>query len=181
MRRRTLCALVFVLFAAGAADAGDLTIFGGFHHPGKVTLSSAGTLPGTATQITDPKDFGVFGVRFNTSNSFIGFENTLAYSPNFIESDSFAVIQGSNLIVGVPSLRVRPYGTAGVGFVFTGGDGPASFGNKFAFNYGGGVKVSLVGPLGLRGDVRGYTIPGVQGQTLNVIESSVGLLIRLSE
>jgi hypothetical protein len=92
------------------AHAGDLTLFDGFHHPGKVTLSSAGTLPGTAVLITDPKDFGVFGVRFNTSNSFVGFENTLAYSPNFVDSDAFAVIQGSNLIIGVPELRICPMG-----------------------------------------------------------------------
>ena len=171
-----LLALVCLL-ASGPAYAGDLTLFGGFHHPGKVTLSSAGTLPGTVVQLTDPKDFGVFGIRFNTSESFIGFENTLAYSPNFLDSDAFAIIQGSNLIIGVPGLRIRPYGTAGLGFVFTGGEGPASFGNKFSFNYGGGVKISLVGPLGLRGDVRGYTIPGVQDQNVNVFETSVGLLI----
>ena len=177
MRKHTACLLSLMVVAAIPAHAGDLTLFGGFHHPGQVTLGSVGTLPGTGSQITDPKDFGVFGVRVNTSGSFIGFENTLAYSPNFVDSDAFAVLQSSNLLIGVPSLRVRPYGTAGIGFVFTGGEGPASFGNKFAFNYGGGVKVTLVGPLGLRGDVRGYTIPDVEGQTLNVFESSVGLLI----
>jgi hypothetical protein len=177
MRKEIGCLLAFLLLAAVPAHAGDFTLFGGFHHPGQVTLGSVGTLPGTGAQITDPKDFGVFGVRYNNSASFIGFENTLAYSPNFVSSDAFAIIQSSNLIIGVPSLRIRPYGTAGIGFVFAGGNGPAAFGNKFALNYGGGVKISLVGPLGIRGDVRGYSIFGADDQTLQVVESSVGILI----
>jgi hypothetical protein len=176
MKKRIGCFLaLLVLAAAPARAAGDLTIFGGFHHPGEITLGSIGTLP--FGQITDPKDFGVFGVRYNNSRSFVGFENTLAYSPNFVDSDAFAFIQSSNLIIGVPALRVRPYGTAGIGFIYAGGDGPASVGSKFAFNYGGGVKVTLAGPLGFRADVRGYAIPSMESQTLHVLESSVGLLI----
>jgi hypothetical protein len=177
MRKTTLCVLGVLLFATVPARAGDLTVFGGFHHPGRVNLSSAGELPGTIVQLTDPKDFGVFGVRFNTSDAFIGFEHTLAYSPNFLDSDAFAIIPNSNLIIGVPALRIRPYGTAGVGVIVTGGDGPASFGTKFAFNYGGGVKISLIGSLGFRADVRGYMLPALQDQTLHVFETSAGLLI----
>lgn len=172
-----VCAVSLVLLVVVPLAAQDVTLFGGFQHPGRVTLGSAGGLIGTGAQITDPRDFGVFGVRFRGSGSVIGFEHTLAYSPNFISSDAFAIIQSSNLILGVPAPRVAPYGTAGLGFVFTGGDEPAAFGNKFSINYGGGVKIRLAGPLGLRGDVRGYSIFDVEDQTLNVVETSVGLLI----
>lgn len=174
--------LLIFFFLAGTiglpvtASAGDLTLFGGFHHPGKVTLGSASMLPGTGAQITDPKDFGVFGVRLNTSGTHLGFENTLAYSPNFVDSNAWAILQSSNLIIGVPA-RISPYGTVGLGLVVTGGQGPADFGTRFALNYGGGVKLTLAGPVGIRGDVRGYSILSVEGQTLNVVETSVGLLI----
>lgn len=176
--KTTACAVSLLFLLALPAAAQDVTLFGGFQHPGPVTLGSAGGLIGTGAQITDPKDFGLFGVRFNSAGSFIGFEHTLAYSPNFISSDAFAVIQSSDLIVGVPSGGIEPYGTAGLGFVFAGGDSPAAFGNRFSINYGGGLKIRLVGPLGLRADVRGYSIFGVEDQTLHVVETSVGLLIR---
>jgi hypothetical protein len=177
MKKYALCFLAFLVWTVSPAEAGDVTLFGGFHHPGALTLGSVGTLPGTAAQITDPKDFGVFGVRFNSSATFLGFENSFAYSPNFIDSDAWAVLQSSNLIIGVPALPVRPYGSAGIGFVHAGGEGPAAFGSKFAFNYGGGVKVSGLGPLGLRFDVRGYSIPAVESQTVKILETTVGLLI----
>ena len=53
-------------------------------------------------------------------------------------------------------------------------------GNKFALNYGGGVKVFPSGPIGGRIDLRGYTIPKIEdprrNQTLNIVELSVGLV-----
>ena len=168
------CFLAVFVLAASPLHAGDLTLFGGLHQPGAITLGSAG---GVGSLITDPSDFGVFGVRFNNARGPIGVENTVAYSPNFLNSDANAFIQSTNLIVGIPALRVRPYGTAGVGFLYAGGSGPASVGAKFAFNYGGGVKVSAAGPVGFRVDVRGYSIPGLDSQTLKVLETSVGLLI----
>lgn len=180
MRRRcvlsAVCILLAVIGLPVQASAGDLTLFGGFHHPGKITLGSVDLLPATGAQITDPKDFGVFGVRVNTSGAHLGFEHSLAYSPNFVDSDAWAVLQSSNLIIGVPAW-ISPYGTAGLGLVVTGGQGPADFGTRFAVNYGGGVKFTLAGPVGIRGDVRGYSILSVEGQTLNVVETSVGLVI----
>lgn len=180
MKKRTLvgalCFSVLVLVVSAPADAGDLTLFGGFHHPGKVTLGSVNQLPGTGAAITDPKDFGVFGVRINTGGSLLGFENTLAFSPNFVSSDAWALIQSSNILIGIPTW-VSPYATAGMGGIFTGGQGPADFGSKFAVNYGGGIKVSLKETIGIRGDVRGYSILALQGQTLNVVETSVGIMI----
>jgi len=178
MKKYLLCFLMFLVAGASPLGAGDLTLFGGFQHPGAITLGSVGSVPGTAGQITDPRDFGVFGLRINRSRSMIGLEHTLAYSPSFIDSQAHAFIQSSNFIVGAPALGIRPYGTAGIGFIHSGGDAPAAIGTKFALNYGGGIKIDALGPLGLRVDVRGYAIPGVESQTLNVLETSIGLLFR---
>ena len=86
----------------------------------------------------------------------------------------------SNLHVGIPAGRVVPYATAGIGLITTFGDSLLNFGDigtKFAFNYGGGIKFrNLAGPLGVRFDVRGYSVPDVFSQTLNFVEGSVGLL-----
>ncbi len=46
--------------------------------------------------------------------------------------------------------------------------------------YGGGVKLRrLAGPIGLRFEVRGYSIPDVAGQTLNILEATGGITINI--
>jgi hypothetical protein len=46
----------------------------------------------------------------------------------------------------------------------------------FTFNYGGGVKASrLLGPLGIRFDVRGRTAPNLFGSSATFIETSGGI------
>lgn len=165
--------LWILVFAVDPAQAGDLTVFGGFQNPGDITLTGLGS---TSGQITHPGDFGVFGVRLNASPGFMGVESTVGYSPRFLDDDAYSVLANSNFIIGVPATTIRPYATAGLGIVYAGGNGPASFGLRFAFNYGGGVKVSA-GMLGVRIDIRGYSIPGLQSQTLGIFETSVGLLV----
>lgn len=161
---------ILLLFAV-PSEGGDLTLFAGLQSPSDVTLSSGGQT------ISDPTDYGVVGFRYNGSGAFVGFEHTLAYSPNFIRRQAWSALANSNLIVGVPGLPVRPYGTVGAGLIYAGGRGPASFGLRFALNYGGGVKISSVGPLGFRIDLRGYHVPAVESQNLHVFEASAGLLI----
>jgi hypothetical protein len=171
------CFLVLCcLLAATPAVANDLTIFGGYQHPGKLTLQRVGE---SAPTLTDPANFGAFGLRVGSRF----FEQTISYSPNFVESETKAVILGSNFILHLPLPRVRPYGTIGLGTVFTKGDGIADVGTKFAINYGGGIKANVAGPVGVRFDARNYTIPSfeteglsIQDQTLNVFEISIGLL-----
>ena len=175
---RCCCCFLLLLFSTAPAHGGDLTLFGGFNHPGNITLGQISeSVSGNAGQLlTDTKDFGVFGARLYRSNAPVGFEHTLAFSPNFIDSRASALIYNTNLRVQVPALRVRPYVTVGVGLVRAGGDGPASFGTKFSLNYGAGLNVSLIGPLGARVDVRGYSIRGVEEQSLNVLETSIGVV-----
>lgn len=181
--------LLLCISVVSPVFANDITLFGGLQHQGKVALSTrnppcpqppgipCAVSPAGAFQHFNPKNFGVFGVRFAHGRTFGG-EHTLAYNPNFVESQTKAVIYNSNLIVQVPLPKVRPYGTFGVGTFFIFGDGITDIGTKFALNYGGGLKIFPSGPIGGRIDVRGYRIPNItdprQDQTLNIFEVSVG-------
>ena len=174
MKKSSLQAFVLCLFLGGICPqenlAADVTLFSGVQNPGKLTVNNV---------VRDTKLGGVFGARFS-GGRVIGFEQTLAFSPNFLESSRRSFITQSNLLIGVPAARVVPYATAGVGLITTFGDSLLNFGDigtKFSFNYGGGVKFrKLAGPLGVRVDVRGYSVPGVFSQTLNFVEGSIGLL-----
>ena|SRR2546426_4236124 len=166
--------LILCILSAVPAHASDITLFGGVQHEGKLTLRNA-VQTGAQNVTFDPRTFGAFGIRFG-HGKFFGGEHTLAYAPNFIESRMKAVIYNSNLLIQAPVPKVKPYATVGLGGIFTSGDSVFDIGNKFAVNYGGGLKLLPAGPVGIRFDVRGYAIPSVQSQTLNVLEVSVGAL-----
>jgi len=193
------CFLVFtcILVAIPAYADSDLTIFGGAQHQGKLTLQSA-TQTATTPSNLNPTTFGVFGVRYS-HGKIIGGEHTLAYAPNFISSNSRAFIYNSDLLLQAPLPKIRPYGTVGLGAIFTwskdvsGRFAPGDIGNKFAINYGGGVKVFPAGPIGVRFDIRGYTLPSVkfdlpaslatqtaqtQSQSVNFIEYGFGVVFK---
>ena len=171
MRGSLLGALPFcLLISLQKGLAADITLFAGVQNPGKLTINNV---------VRDTKLGGVFGARFS-GGQVIGFEQTIGYNPNFLKSGLHAFNMQSNLHVGIPAGRVVPYATAGIGFITTFGDSfldLSDIGTKFSINYGGGVKFrKLAGPLGVRFDVRGYSIPDVFSQTLNFVEGSVGLL-----
>ena len=165
---------VCILAAAPVYAASDFTIFGAAQHQGKLTLQTATS---TATTISplDPRTFGVFGIRYG-HGSVIGGEHTLAYAPNFLISGGRALIYNSDLRVQAPLPKVTPYATAGLGAIFTWAGSTSALtqgsnaaliqaigdiGTKFAINYGGGVKIFPAGPVGVRFDIRGYTLPSV--------------------
>ena len=169
---------------AGSLCAQDFTIFGGFQNPGAITLSSGVSGVGSAVgqARVDPKNFGIFGARLyhplELPLALLGLEHTVAYSPNFIDSDGSAFLFSTNLRVGLPSSHtLRPYATAGLGAFRAGGGGAASFGTKFSLNYGGGLNVMLRETVGIRFDVRLHSIRGVEGNPLNVLEPSVGIFL----
>ena len=171
MKTSLLQTIILGLFLVGIFPqeslAADITLFTGVQNPGKLTIDNV---------VRNTKLGGVLGARLS-SGQVIGFEQTVAFSPNFLESNRRAFTAQSNLHVGIPAGRVVPYATAGVGLIATFGDSPLNLGTKFAVNYGGGVKLrKLAGPLGVRFDVRGYSVPGLFSQTLNFVEGSVGLL-----
>ncbi len=174
-RKKLLGGVLFlVVFTALPVHATDLTLFGGIQHPSEFTLDTVG---GAIT--VDPRDFDMFGVRVS-SGTILGSEHTLAYSPSFVSSQNSAFFYNSNLILHIPLGLVRPYGTVGLGTVYIGEDGgPLNVisGAKFAFNYGGGVRFHLKGPLGGQIDARGYSIHNIQNDSMRVLEVSLGLVL----
>jgi hypothetical protein len=172
MRNIRRILLAFILCAVAIpAHANDLTLFGGFQKPGDITLDTA--VQEGIDFALKPRDFGVFGIR-SSRGDVVGSEHTFAYAPNFLESRAKALVINTNILIQAPLYVIRPYATAGLGAIHTFGDGPGDVGTKFAVNYGGGIK--LAGRAGVRLDVRGYTVPGVHSQTLNVLEVSLGVV-----
>jgi len=194
------CFLLVTCFLAAIpvyADS-DLTLFGAIQHQGKLTAQTATATASTITSF-NPGNFGTFGLRFGKA-SVLGSEHTIAYSPNFIDANTKAVIYNSDVLVQVPLPKVKPYATGGLGTIFTWGEDGSGrpslgkIGTRFALNYGGGVKVLPAGPIGLRFDIRGYMIPSAkfnllaptptdplatvksQGQTLNMLEVGLGVV-----
>jgi len=173
----TGCFLIVLCFAAAPAFAADLTLFGGYQRQGKVTLNSAAASGGTVTQIVkDPFGVGTFGLRFGSSGIF-GHEETFEYTRHFIDTNSKAINLSSNFQLTATVPKIKPYVTAGLGTFIVRGSGISDIGAKFAYNYGGGVKVMPEGPIGVRGDIRGYRITGVAGSQMNVLEVTLGAVI----
>lgn len=197
--------LTCILAAVPAFAASDLTLFGAADHQGQLTLQGTSSTQ-TITSNLNPQTFGVFGIRYGHGN-VIGGEHTFAYAPNFIESDGRAFIYHSNLRVQAPFPVIKPYGTAGLGWIFTSaksqtGTTPAAqvvgsiadIGTKFAINYGGGVRILPKGPVGVQFDIRGYTLPSVSfalpaagqsvktlNQSLNFFQVGLGVVFRFGD
>jgi len=174
----------FALSAQSFAQNFHFSVFGGWNKPGKVTVADVKSgLNGNS----------MVGVRFETDFAkIVGWENTFAYSPNFGQpdilattEDSRALLYSSNIVLNAPIGHFSPYATVGVGLVTSKRvlSEPSQllnfeeFGTNLAINYGGGLKlIRLAGPVGLRFDVRGYTLPDVFSQRLNILEVSGGIM-----
>jgi hypothetical protein len=166
--------LVFVLLGIPAfADNNDITLFVGGQFPGKVTLTQVTS--GTTQTLSDPTNAGLIGLRFGSGRIW-GHEGTVAYTSKFLDSNSKSLILNSNLIVQAPLPVIKPYATVGAGTIFSWGSGVSDLGAKFGVNYGGGIKLRPAGPIGIRFDARGYSLYGVQSQTLKIGEVTVGVL-----
>jgi hypothetical protein len=195
---RCFLTLTCVLAALPVYADGDLTLFGAAQHQGKLTLEAASSAATTINSF-DPGTFGTFGLRFG-GGSVLGHEHTIGYTPNFLGGDAKAVIYNSDILIQLPLPKVKPYGTAGLGAIFSfgGGDGGQSaisnIGTRFALNYGGGIKIFPGEPVGVRFDIRGYAVPSVKfnlplvgnpantvvssGETLNILEIGLGIVFR---
>jgi hypothetical protein len=178
--------LVLSLFASGAYAA-DFTFFVGGAIPGKLTANRV-LVPGQTYQ--ELKNGPVFGFRVNTNFvPMIGLEHTLGFSTDYLTpksvlniSSSRGFIYSTNLMINLPVGGAVPYATAGLGLIHQYGSSNPPIGTRFAFNYGGGLKFPrLVGPLGLRLDVRGYRAASIGGisstNSFNIFEASGGLLL----
>lgn len=176
--KRTILASMFALaLLAVQANAQEVSLYAGYLNPGKLDLStvrSGLSLRGT----------GIYGARIQFGFlRILGIEQDIAFSPRLFDSGLFpdetgvkGFLYSSNLVVNAPLNRFVPYVTVGVGLLKPFGTGFMPFDVKFAGNYGGGVKLQrLIGPMGLRFDIRGYRIPGVVNSSLNIFEMSGGL------
>jgi opacity protein-like surface antigen len=143
MRKATATGVICVagLLAAPATAAADITAFFG-----------AGIGPETRT---------AKGVSFGVSVLVVGFE--VEYSDISAKTDPDALAPRVrtgmvNAIVQTPTPGVQLYGTAGVGGYRENLLDDSN--NGTAFNVGGGLKMSLFGPLRLRVDYRLFTLRG---------------------
>jgi len=167
--------LVVAFLFALPLQAGDLTFFVGGVNAGSINYKDVKTsLDGSP----------IFGARLGTNFvPFFGMEHTLAFSsdylfPHNIEGikDAKGFVYNSNLIFNIPVGKTVPYFTVGAGLIHQYGDSDMPVGTKFAFNYGGGLKFPrLVGPLGLRFDMRGYRA-GTVSDKVNLLEISGGVM-----
>lgn len=162
------------------AHAADLSLFAGYINPGSLNLGNVFTN-------LQMRSGAVYGGRFEVDfHRTIGLEQNIAFMPNLVSSNVLAgsaldvrgFLYHTNLVLNVPMGHMVPFATAGIGLIKPFGPGLRPFGTRFAFNYGGGVKFArLMGPVGLRFDVRGYAVPDVATQTLNMLEVSGGLIV----
>ena len=173
---RIVPALVLTFLFAVSSQAADMTFFVGGANPGSIDYHDVKTSLDNSP---------IFGFRFATNIvPHFGLEHTLAFSSDYLFphdisaiTDANGFVYNSNLIFNIPVGRVVPYLTAGAGLVHQYGDGDMPVGTRFAFNYGGGLKFPrLIGPLGLRFDMRGYSAGSVSNK-LNILEVSGGVLI----
>ncbi|HEX4996852.1 MAG TPA: hypothetical protein VFY29_01415, partial [Terriglobia bacterium] len=110
-----------------------------------------------------------------------GGEHTVGFAPNFLDSNSKAIIYNSDVRILAPLPVIQPYFVGGAGAITSWGSGASDIGTRFALNYGGGVRFIPAGPVGAQIDVRGYAVPSLQNQTLNIAEVSMGLVFRFGE
>jgi Outer membrane protein beta-barrel domain len=186
-RCAVLALLIFIANVPARATDIDLTAFAGIQRQGTLTLRSAPSSTVNLIRTINGTNFGVFGARIGHGHIFGG-EHTIAFSPNFIVSDTKAFIYNSNILLQAPLPVVRPYGTAGIGLIHTSGNNNSLgvFGTKFAINYGGGVKFLPAGPVGMRVDIRGYSIPSTEfrlfqteSQRIDMLEVSIGVIFSI--
>jgi hypothetical protein len=176
-------AIAAALFIATPLKAADFTFYVGGVVPGAVTYQNVKTSLDNSP---------IYGFRLATNFiPFFGIEHTLGFSSDYLFPQNVAAIRdakgivyNSNLILNFP-VKIKsivPYVTAGAGVLHQYGDANMPVGTKFAFNYGGGVKLPrLAGPLGLRFDMRGYRATGIFSSSLNIFEVSGGALLSMGK
>jgi hypothetical protein len=178
--------ILFLTIGVGQAmAAGQFSIFGGYLNPGDRNLSNVGSSVQTGLQF---RGTALYGLRGEADFlKVLGIEQNLAFSPRLFNatlfpngvqgSDARGILYSSNLVVNVPIGHFVPFATAGVGLLkaWNFDVNPLSD-TKFAVNYGGGIKLNrLAGPVGLRFDLRGWSVRDVFGENLNMFEASGGI------
>ena len=133
-----------------------------------------------------PSGKATYGVAAGATAGILGIEFEFAHTPTFFSenSDSGNVLTlTGNLLVGAPIGPIRPYAVGGLGLIRQRRE--VSFGgilnnvtdHEFGYNIGGGMEVTLVPHVGLRGDVRYFHVRKTGG--LSFGRGFVGAVLRL--
>jgi hypothetical protein len=174
-------AFLMIPFFAALSHAADYSFFLGGVLPGSVEYH------GKKTSLDNSPIFG-----FRVATSFVphfGMEHTVAFSSDYLFpqdangiKDANGFVYHSNLVLKLPvGKTVVPYLTAGAGLIRQYGDSDMPVGTRFSFNYGGGLQIPrLAGPLGVRIDIRGYSV-GVFSNKLNMLEISGGVMLSMGK
>jgi outer membrane protein with beta-barrel domain len=117
------------------------------------------------------------GVSLGTTNGILGFEEDIAYAPDFFgkaPGTSNAVLTlMSNLVLVLPAGPIQPYAIVGLGLIrphvqFDAGS-LALDQNALGWDIGGGLNLFLSHAIGVRGDVR--HLRTVQSVTLGLFSN----------
>ena len=112
-RLLTLAAALLTLNVTPARADGFVTPSVGFNFGGDTTNCNS-------LRSCDDKRVN-WGVSIGTTGSILGFEEELAYAPNFFGTtsggDNAVLTLMSNLLVVIPAGPVQPYGLVGIGLV----------------------------------------------------------------
>ena len=190
--KRIMLASVFAVVVAGQARAADgqFSLYAGYLNPGgNLSLT---TVSNGLTNTVNFRGSALYGARAEFDfHRILGLEENVGFSPRLFNSgfnvsasaaDARGFLYSSNLVVNIPLSHFVPYVTGGVGFMKPWGSGFKPFDARFAGNYGGGLKLDrLIGPLGLRFDVRGWTVANVFSKTLNMLEATGGITFSWGE
>ncbi len=162
MKRNALLVLAVVAASLAPATAHAQRYFGAF--TGYSYDGAAGECPSVWNDC--PNRRTGYGVVFGGLGGGFGLEQEVAWTPDFFGEDgdfesSNVLTVMSNVVFSLPVGPLRPYGSAGLGFIkakaeFT-ADSLTDFSDTaFGWNYGAGVMVMLPAHLGVRLDYRRF-------------------------
>jgi hypothetical protein len=182
MRKAIVAAVFMFIVCAAQANAagGQIEFYAGYLNPGSLNLDSI-------QKGLNFRGTSLYGIRGEADfHKIFGIEQNLGFSPRLFNptlcpcgsvSDIRGFLYSTNFVLNVPLGRFVPFITAGVGLVKPWGVSFTTFDSTFAGNYGGGVKLNrLIGPMGLRVDVRGWKTADIASEGgLRLFEASGGL------
>jgi hypothetical protein len=186
--------LLAMALTAGSALAQQIEI-----HP-----YAGGFFPGKWADTANFKKEGIYGIRggvylidFVELDANLGYINHFKFrdTPDFGTRAFIWDFNGSYSLNGYKIKKAEPFVTIGLGGLTAGLHGtsggqniastflstPLKDNDSFLqFTYGGGIKgVRLWGPLGVRADVRGRTMPNFYGGSLTWLEATGGINVIL--